>query len=46
MECPELAVRNLRAFEAFGLAKKPFKGSDKIAKPSGLGSPDKVAEII
>lgn len=33
-------------FEAFRLAKKQFKGSDKIAKPSGLGSLDKVAGII
>lgn len=40
------AVRNLRAFKAFRLAKKQFKGSDKIAKPSVLGSLDKVAGII
>ena len=40
------AARNLRAFEAFRLAKKQFKSSDKVAKPSGLGSLDKLAGII
>jgi len=42
------AVRNLSAFEAFRLAKKQFKGSDKIAKPSvlALSSLDTVAGVI
>lgn len=41
-----LAFRNLRAFVAFRLAEKQFKGSDKRAKPSLSGSLDKCAGLI